>query len=676
MWTTAWLLAAIFHVTQGIWLSGGRAYPGDLGDGRFNQLVLEHGFQTLRGVYDWNSPGQFFPARNTLGFSDTHAGTLPIYALFRSLTLSIDRSWQFWFVAVATLNALAALRLVAALKIAACLRGPMVFAATSSTIVVWLTGTHMQMLPFFPLLLGWSELVRWCENRHHTQLLSASGWFAWQFAAGPYLAFFGAIITVAVVAIWFAARRFHPPQLHTIAGRSSHRRWIAPTAIAVVGCGLAALTAVAYIKARHTGVARTMAEIDYLTPTWKSWFTTSPAHAIYPLGWPGGHHDQVEHSWFVGFLPWIALVAALVLGWKNRRRAAGVWMLALAGGAALTVLFFTRWTEGGFAPWVVLADKIDVLRAFRGSGRVAALVHATIALSAALVLTSLWHPAGWRRVIAIGLGCAFALEGLGTRQPVTELAVARQRSDAMIAAWHKAGTRPILVFAYGYANQPDTWLNLDAWSAALRIKQRTVNGFTGGIPPSHHRYIWNPTLENARELIAATGLPPSHFSVVESFGPDANAALEFERSAERPVAHLADFELQPFSWRLYAPLAEFQVEGGTMYQFTPYSEVKFRLPDEAASIELLQTMRAGSYDRGGHSDGVGITWVVLNGDGTESVVFHEHFNARDNPSHRGIVSRRLDLPAGFARTLVLRVDTGPDGDFAWDWPLFGSLRVK
>ena len=79
VWTTLWLAAGLIHLTQAIWFTGFAALPAGLDDGRFNHLLLEHGYQSLLGFYDWLSPGQFYPATQTLGMSDTHLGTLPLY---------------------------------------------------------------------------------------------------------------------------------------------------------------------------------------------------------------------------------------------------------------------------------------------------------------------------------------------------------------------------------------------------------------------------------------------------------------------------------------------------------------------------------------------------------------------------------------------------------------------
>jgi hypothetical protein len=218
--------------------------------------------------------------------------------------------------------------------------------------------------------------------------------------------------------------------------------------------------------------------------------------------------------------------------------------------------------------------------------------------------------------------------------------------------------------------------NLDAWSAALRLKKATLNGFNGSIPPSHLKFIWNPTVRNARALIAAIGLPANRFSVVERFSPAAEASLGITRHEERPVASLTGFGLQPFAWDLFAPLEHFDVGGASMYQFTPPAEVEFRLPAGVTRIRVRQTMRAGSYTGSGHSDGVGITWSVRSPDGRETTVWREYFNPRDRPEHRGVVSREFSLPAGSNRVLILKTDSGPGQNPAWDWPLFGALRAE
>ena len=57
--------------------------PGDLGDGRFNNYILEHVHNFFCGNADfWNS-GFMYPEPNIITYSDNLSGTAPIYSIFR-----------------------------------------------------------------------------------------------------------------------------------------------------------------------------------------------------------------------------------------------------------------------------------------------------------------------------------------------------------------------------------------------------------------------------------------------------------------------------------------------------------------------------------------------------------------------------------------------------------------
>lgn len=676
-WNSLWALLAVLHVTQGIWLSGGAAYPGGLGDGRFNQLILEHGYQSLRGVYEWSSPSQFYPTSDTLGYSDTHAGTLPIYAMLRFAGYSMDHAWQFWFVVVATLNTFAAFRLFAALAVDRRLRGPLVFAAVASVTMVWFAGTHMQMLPCFPMLLAWAELVQWSRDRTPARLLAASGWIAWQFAAGPYLAFFGVVFIAAIGALRFlAARAGTTPAAQAPPPVKSS--WPIPSIVATVGVSLAAAVALIYAHAVKGGAGRSMEEIRDLAPHFRSWFTASPVHLFYPEGWPGRMANHVEHAWLAGFLPWLLLLPALAIGWSLRRTVTGAWLLATSAGALAVALFFTQWGEPGVGAWLFVAEKIESLRAFRSSGRIAGLLQVVQVAAAGLLFTH-WLTRGQRtRWLVAGLTALLVIEGLGARQPTTELAVAAKRAHALIAAWRAAGDKPVLAYAFGYTNQSEVDLHLDAWSAALRLQRATINGYSGGLPGSHHRFLWNSTAANARDLLATLGVPAENVSIVEQLSPTDEAVLGIQRFDGRPVEHLDAFDLQPFAWKLYAYLERYEIENVPMYQFTPAAELRFHLPASASAIEYLVAFRPDAYTLGGKTDGCGVTWSIQVAGEAEQVVFSELLTPLTRPEHRGVLARNFELPAsqGRERVLILRTDTGPAHDLPWDFLLFGRLRVK
>ena len=75
-----------------------RGLPGDLGDARLNIYLLEHAFLVISGKLPTFLTAPFFyPWINTIGLSDTHWGTVPIYALFRWAGGSPESAFAGWF---------------------------------------------------------------------------------------------------------------------------------------------------------------------------------------------------------------------------------------------------------------------------------------------------------------------------------------------------------------------------------------------------------------------------------------------------------------------------------------------------------------------------------------------------------------------------------------------------
>ena len=293
------------------------------------------------------------------------------------------------------------------------------------------------------------------------------------------------------------------------------------------------------------------------------------------------------------------------------------------------------------------------------------------------LLLTRWYVTGSRtaRIACVVAAAAVALENLAHHQPATPRDVARERMQAAIDAWHRTGDRPILAFAPGYTNEDSALANLDAWSAALQLNRVTVNGYSGGVPGPSVNFCWNPTPAVARSLIASLGLDPTRVSIVTGWTAEEERRLGIERHDERPVVALDGFALQPFRWTLFAWVESYAQDGKRMYQFTPPAEGRLHVPDSSRTVAYDVVMRHGSYDLGGHSDGVGITWLVQHG-GDETIVEQWLLNPRDDPEQRPLQHRHFTLPAGSNRVLILRTDPGPRGDTAWDWPLFSGLKAE
>ena len=82
-----------------------KAIPGDLGDARFNSVILEHSYKFLfeAGSNFW-SPEFFYPFPGVLAFSDTHLGSVWSYVILRGLGLDREHAFQWWIIVGMCLN--------------------------------------------------------------------------------------------------------------------------------------------------------------------------------------------------------------------------------------------------------------------------------------------------------------------------------------------------------------------------------------------------------------------------------------------------------------------------------------------------------------------------------------------------------------------------------------------
>lgn len=79
--------------------------PGDLGDARFINYLLEYNYRFLLGEYTSYWDASFmYPYKNAIAISDNMLGTTPIYSLWRWLGFQQETAYQLWWLTICTLN--------------------------------------------------------------------------------------------------------------------------------------------------------------------------------------------------------------------------------------------------------------------------------------------------------------------------------------------------------------------------------------------------------------------------------------------------------------------------------------------------------------------------------------------------------------------------------------------
>jgi hypothetical protein len=91
--------------------------PGDFGDARFNNYILEHFFRWISGQVNeyWTAPF-FYPYQNTTAFSENLLGSAFFYTAFRWFGFSRVTSYQGWYITAFFLNYFSAYYVLSRLK--------------------------------------------------------------------------------------------------------------------------------------------------------------------------------------------------------------------------------------------------------------------------------------------------------------------------------------------------------------------------------------------------------------------------------------------------------------------------------------------------------------------------------------------------------------------------------
>jgi hypothetical protein len=256
-----------------------RAVPGDMGDARFNSLILEHVYRWIIGKDPslW-SPGFFYPYPGSLTFSDNHLGTVLIYAVLRGLGVRADDAFIIWYTVAAPLNYLCCYYALkkCGLSSKGSAIGAFIFAFALAATAQY---EHAQLNYRFAIplaMLSWQRFID-CGGARHLAMLAV--WLTVQFYCSIYLGYFLLLLLGASFCALYLVRRVDEAQrrphrmLYDVLRFPSDRHFL-PSVIVVLVC-IVALVALFYPYlhfSRLYGFRRTRVEIGTMLPRVWSYF--------------------------------------------------------------------------------------------------------------------------------------------------------------------------------------------------------------------------------------------------------------------------------------------------------------------------------------------------------------------------------------------------------------------
>lgn len=456
----------------------------DPGDTRFVNYLLEHGY---RWGFGWNghdnlwSPPFFYPAADTLAYSENMLGTMPVYALFRVAGFPYDTAFQLWILSLGALN-FAAMYLL--------LRRCFTFGQLASAVGAALFAyagirinqtMHYQVFPtFFSVWAVHAAYRLLSVDRDRLTEKQRVWWIAalcfgvvGQIWASIYMGWY----LVFGMSVAFAlALLFRTPRTRLL-------RLVAAHPYTLVLAGLASAAVLLPLALRYSAVSkqfgtRPFEECLTMIPVAKAWFHMGPYHWLYSgLSKTAAFQGiPMEHEQRCGFG---FATTALFLGgfWLSRRRSDVRFAGMVLAVVLLTATLYGGW--GGFTPWKLVYDYFPGAQAIRAVSRLGITLLIPVGIGAAALVHHLAIKGGKWLVLASVLGVGMLVEQ-GETTPAFDKAQAREDIAAIASAIKPECEAFLFSPVQGYG--PYWKYQLDAMMASLEANVPTLNGYSGHNP--------------------------------------------------------------------------------------------------------------------------------------------------------------------------------------------------
>ncbi len=489
---TRWVLIVLIFVVFCSWVAipqfgeDFQTIPGDLGDSRFVNYILEHGFRFLIGQSEsfWNARF-FYPHENVIALSENQLGAVPFYALFRLAGLDRETSFQFWILTGFLLNYFAMAFVLDRFRLHwfAVALGAAVFAFSPAHI---LHLGHPQLAYKFAAPLAWYYFHQFLNSYATRNLLAASVFACWQWYISFYPGYFLSLLLAGycMVRLWqgrFSIREYWA---------GCKKGQIAAQA-GIAACGASALL---WLFCRYIGGAvpgNELSEVLDLLPRPISYVFGSPGEFLARFLFGTAEvvaRYPAEHALFVGYVPMAGVVVGATVGWRREHgmRTALAALLCCGAGMVLVTL-----SVGGVSVYSFLVRFVPGLSGLRAVTRVIHIlllpIAAATAVSVHLVLVR-WRGrwAGVVRtalvVVILGLGLwDFNRRCAGT--PKTELKRRVQDIVGVVGRGRIGGdSEAVLAALPADAAAPFYASELDAMLAAQSMGIPTLNGYSRVTP--------------------------------------------------------------------------------------------------------------------------------------------------------------------------------------------------
>ena len=464
--------------------AGFTSVPGDLGDPRFNSVILEHLFQWVRGDTGslW-TPKFFYPATGTLTFSDNHFGAGAIYVLLRFFGLSRELAFDGWFAIGFVLNFAAMYFVMRRLA----------FSALPASVAAFIYAfglpalaqeAHAQLGYRFAIPMAYLYFMQFARERRMSQLARMAAWGALQFFCSIYLGVFLAyLLTATALVMLLPGLR---PLRSTAMRRPETRR--AKKVALLITLASTLVTVALLLKyqliSRSYGFRPSVSDLMSMLPRPQSYLI---ADAVGAYRWMTNTVQGVparnEQQLFLGFAPLLLSLWALLM--LRSPAIAPRRQFLLQSLATLGLLVLVTLCIGDLSLYRIAA-ALPGVSSIRAVTRIVLVMLLPVAVMAAIGVEQLLRLRRARGFVPGLVVLALCLETLAFKPTHTPITQWHDRLTPLSEAL--AGSTvadDAVLYLTGRAAEPFYMPELDAMMFAQERKMATLNGYSGNAPPGY-----------------------------------------------------------------------------------------------------------------------------------------------------------------------------------------------
>ncbi|MDI1355526.1 MAG: hypothetical protein PSX36_11435 [bacterium] len=493
-------------------------YPGDLGDGRFNNYLLEHAHQFFTGEVTtfWNAP-YMYPEKKVITYSDNLLGSAPFYSAFRLLGNDRERSFQYWYLLMTLFSFASAYIFLMYLfknNYSAAL-GAFVFAfsmALQSQV------GHAQTIPRFAIPLTFLALLFYFKELRPNYFFLALFLVVYQFYCGIYLG----LLLFVPFSLFLVLSFYYKRGIYKLKIRNS--RWrIKMISAAILNGVLLIPIMVPYLeRAKETGFYPYQTIVESL-PTLVSFFYAHNGSLVWqflnsiPVNFPAFWDHQI----FPGGIAMMGMmVFCIIIIFKLR---SAKYFQGAEAGTPIFILFFTGLITFLFFLRVDHISLYRLIYSFPGYGSMRALQRIIsiellfFALAVAFVMKLIFKKQrAINALIFLGL-LALLISDNYLREGTVhnrEVADNKRRVEEVVRKIGQVGANAIISY------EPDTVIDdcihyqLDAMLAAQTLGLRTLNGYSATSPQGYSPYWIKPNKESREAWLRAKKISGKDILVV------------------------------------------------------------------------------------------------------------------------------------------------------------------